>query len=292
MPKKVNKQGLPPLDWLKVFEAAGRHGSFTAAAEEFGATQAAVSQRIRNLESWLGRQLFIRSARGVSLTVDGESYLPLVHDSLRALEQGTENLFGHSVRELRIAAQPSHLEMLLLPKLTAFSESHPELRLVTETVPKRLDFEAADGALHIRFGRGNWQGRDGVLLANEVLQPMAAPGHSANWRQLPAIELRGERPGWSEWARVTGEPAPEAGPVSVDSMAHALLAARLGMGVVLGSRALAANLLLSGQLICLPAAEMSTIDGYWLTWPPSLGKTPRQKALLDALADAIKEQDQ
>lgn len=290
MARKITKQGLPPLDWLKVFEAAGRHGSFTAAAEEFGATQAAVSQRIRNLEAWLGRQLFIRSARGVSLTVDGESYLPLVHDSLRALEQGTENLFGQSVRELRIAAQPSHLEMILLPRLTAFSERYPELRLVTETVPKRLDFETADGAVHIRYGRGSWPGRGSVLVANEVLQPMVAPEHAGDWRQLPAIELRGERPGWAEWARVTGEDEPTAGPASVDSMAHALRAARLGLGVVLGSRALAANLLRTGQLVCLPAPELSTIDGYWLTWPPSLGKSPRQKALLEKLADALGDQ--
>ncbi|UWQ85317.1 LysR family transcriptional regulator [Leisingera caerulea] len=287
MAKKVTKQGLPPLDWLKVFEAAGRHGSFTAAAEEFGATQAAVSQRIRNLESWLGRQLFIRSARGVSLTVDGESYLPLVHDSLRALEQGTENLFGQTVRELRIAGLPSHLEMLLLPRLAAFSEACPDLRLVTETVPKRLDFEAADGALQIRYGRGGWEGRQEALLASEVLQPMAAPGRVVHWRQLPAIELRGERPGWAEWSRVTGEAPPEAGPVSVDSMAHALRAARLGLGVVLGSRVLAANLLQTGQLECAPAPDLATIDGYWLTWPPSLGKSKRQSEVLAALTSAL-----
>lgn len=287
MAKKVTKQGLPPLDWLKVFEAAGRHGSFTAAAEEFGATQAAVSQRIRNLESWLGRQLFIRSARGVSLTVDGESYLPLVHDSLRALEQGTENLFGQTVRELRIAGLPSHLEMLLLPRLAAFSETFPDLRLVTETVPKRLDFEAADGALQIRYGRGGWEGREAALLANEVLQPMTAPGLAEDWRQLPAIELRGERPGWAEWSRVTGEAEPETGPVSVDSMAHALRAARLGLGVVLGSRVLAANLLQSGQLECPPAPDLATIDGYWLTWPPSLGKSKRQCEMLTALTAAL-----
>lgn len=287
MPKKITKQGLPPLDWLKVFEAAGRHGSFTAAAEEFGATQAAVSQRIRNLESWLGRQLFIRSARGVTLTVDGESYLPLVHDSLRALEQGTENLFGQTVRELRIAGLPSHVEMLVLPRLAAFSESYPDVRLVTETVPKRLDFEAADGALHIRFGRGGWQGRDGVLLANEVLQPMAAPEHAKNWRNLPAIELRGERPGWAEWARVTGEAVPEEGAVSVDSMGHALRAARLGMGVVLGSTALAANLLRTGQLESAGAPELATIDGYWLTWPASQGKSKRQTEVLAALTAAL-----
>lgn len=289
MPRKATKQGLPPLDWLKVFEAAGRLGSFTAAAEEFGATQAAVSQRIRNLESWLGRQLFIRSARGVTLTVDGESYLPLVHDTLLALEQGTDNLFGQSARELRVAALPSHLEMLLLPRLGLFSKTYPDLRLVTETVPKRLEFEAADGALHIRYGRGGWQGRDGVLLANEVLQPMTAPGKAAGWRQLPVIELRGERPGWAEWARVTGESEPDAGPVSVDSMAHALRAARLGMGVVLGSRALAANLLQTGQLECAPAPELAIIEGYWLTWPPSLGKSPRQRALLEAFSQALRQ---
>ncbi|WP_411352852.1 LysR family transcriptional regulator [Leisingera aquaemixtae] len=283
MAKKVTKQGLPPLDWLKVFEAAGRHGSFTAAAEEFGATQAAVSQRIRSLESWLGRQLFIRSARGVSLTVDGESYLPLVHDSLRALEQGTENLFGQTVRELRIAGLPSHLEMLLLPRLAAFSETCPELRLVIETVPRRLDFEAADGALQIRYGRGGWVGRQEALLANEVLQPMTAPGLAEDWRQLPAIELRGERPGWAEWSRVTGEAAPEAGSLSVDSMAHSLRAARLGLGVVLGSRVLAANLLQTGQLDCARAPELPTIDGYWLTWPLSLGKSKRQSEILTAL---------
>ncbi|WP_264213557.1 LysR family transcriptional regulator [Leisingera thetidis] len=288
MAKKVTKQGLPPLDWLKVFEAAGRHGSFTAAAEEFGATQAAVSQRIRNLESWLGRQLFIRSARGVALTVDGESYLPLVHDSLRALEQGTENLFGQTVRELRIAGLPSHLEMLLLPRIEAFSIACPDLRLVIETVPKRLDFETADGALHLRYGRGGWKGREEALLANEVLQPMTVPGRAGDWRTLPAIELRGERPGWAEWSRVTGEAEPEAGPVSVDSMAHALRAARLGLGVVLGSKVLAANLLQTGQLECAAAPELPTIDGYWLSWPPSLGKSRRQSEVLAALTASLK----
>ena len=113
MPQRKKQTGLPPLDWLRVFEAAGRHGNFTAAADELGATQAAISQRIRNLESWLGRQLFSRGARGVTLTVDGESYLPLVQDTLRALEQGTADLFGKSPGEIRLAALSSHLDTLI-----------------------------------------------------------------------------------------------------------------------------------------------------------------------------------
>ena len=43
------KIGLPPLDYLRVFEAAGRLGGFSAAAREFGLTQAAVSQQLARL---------------------------------------------------------------------------------------------------------------------------------------------------------------------------------------------------------------------------------------------------
>ena len=121
------KIGLPPLDWLRVFEAAGRLGGFSAAAREFGLTQAAVSQRIGNLEAWLGRTLFVREARGVSLTVEGESYLPLVQDSLQALERNTEDLFGKSPRELRVAGLSSHIHALVLPCiLPAFRNCAPK----------------------------------------------------------------------------------------------------------------------------------------------------------------------
>lgn len=69
-------QILPPLEWLRVFEAAARLENFSNAARELGLTQAAVSQRIRNLEGRLGKPLFTRLPRGVELTVEGEAYAP------------------------------------------------------------------------------------------------------------------------------------------------------------------------------------------------------------------------
>ena len=180
MAKAAGKPDLPPLDWLRVFEAAGRNGSFTAAAEEFGSTQAAVSQRIRNLETWLGRQLFVRSARGVALTVEGESYLPLVQDALAALRQGTEDLFASTPRELRIGGLDSHLTGLLLPRIGGFLADRPGLRLVTDTVPKRSDFSEDSADLQLRFGTGKWPGRSARLLQEETL-PMIAdkvPAHA------------------------------------------------------------------------------------------------------------------
>ena len=67
---------MPPLEWIRAFEAAARCGSFTAAAAESGLTQSAISQRIGHLEKQLGVALFYRRARTIELTVEG---LSLIH---------------------------------------------------------------------------------------------------------------------------------------------------------------------------------------------------------------------
>lgn len=276
--------GLPPLDWLRVFEVAGRLGGFSAAAREFGLTQAAVSQRIGNLEAWLGRSLFVREARGVSLTIEGESYLPLVQDSLQALERNTEDLFGKAPRELRVAGLSSHIQALVLPALSAFLAKQPEVRVMTDSMARRSSLEEERTWLQLRYGRGHWSGRETKLIAPEVLTPMAAP--DVRWG-APLIDLRGERPGWQEWARVAGVEDLPTGRLSFDSIGHAIAAARQGMGVVLGSVPLAAGLLRSGQLFRLDLPELNTKDGYWLTWPKDRVRSKKQRALIDDFLAAL-----
>ncbi|WP_406647876.1 LysR family transcriptional regulator [Aliisedimentitalea scapharcae] len=290
MSQSRKQSGLPPLDWLRVFEAAGRHGNFTAAAQEQGATQAAVSQRIRNLESWLGRPLFSRGARGVTLTVDGESYLPLVQETLRTLEQGTVDLFGKSPREIRLAALSSHLDTLVLPRVVPFLAAYPDLRFVTNSVPLRSAFADESTALQLRYGRGPWPGRQAHLLHPEVLQPMM-PTHwdPDDWKLRPAIELRGERPGWQEWARALNLPVPHFSGLNVDSMGHALRAARLGQGIVLGSRVLARHFLATDQLTLIDVPPLPCAEGYWLTWPDSFSASRRRRKLLEELIAALSQ---
>lgn len=65
---------LPPLNALRVFDAAARHLSFTRAAEELFVTQAAVSHQIKSLEDFLGLKLFRRRNRSLLLTEEGQSY--------------------------------------------------------------------------------------------------------------------------------------------------------------------------------------------------------------------------
>ena len=66
---------LPSLNALKAFEAAGRLESFTDAAAELFVTHAAISRHVRDLEEWLGTELFIRTGRGVQLTDAGAALL-------------------------------------------------------------------------------------------------------------------------------------------------------------------------------------------------------------------------
>ena len=69
---------LPPLNALRVFDAAARHLSFTKAAEELFVTQAAVSHQIKSLEDFLGLKLFRRRNRSLLLTEEGQSYFQAV----------------------------------------------------------------------------------------------------------------------------------------------------------------------------------------------------------------------
>ncbi len=66
----------PPLNWLRAFEAAARHLSFTGAARELNMTQSAISQQIKSLEGHLGRPpLFHRRPKALELTSTGLTYL-------------------------------------------------------------------------------------------------------------------------------------------------------------------------------------------------------------------------
>lgn len=272
-----SKAQLPPLDWLRVFESAGRLGGFTAAAREQRLTQAAVSQQMKNLEHWLGRQLFIRSARGVSLTVEGESYLPLVAAALKSLEASTDELFGKPQNELRIAALSSHIRSMILQRIGAFRNAHPAITLVVDSVPMRGDFNAEKTALQLRYGAGNWPERVATRLHREVLAPMASPPHAlSREKERPIIEVRGERPGWKEWAKFAAMAPPGRVQLSVDSMAQGLEAASLGLGIVLGSKPLAAAMLQTGALATMELPELAIDNGYWLTWPAA---EQRQKHL-------------
>ena len=88
-PLRLMSRSLPPLTWFRAFEAAARHLSFTAAAQELGLTQSAVSQHVRSLELRFGQMLFARKPRGLALTDAGRRLLPAVAKAIGGLAEAS-----------------------------------------------------------------------------------------------------------------------------------------------------------------------------------------------------------
>ncbi|MEZ5810914.1 MAG: LysR family transcriptional regulator [Rhizobiaceae bacterium] len=281
---------LPPLEWLRAFEAAGRLGSFTAAAGETGLTQAAVSQRIKLLEERLGTRLFKRLPKGVELTVAGDAYLPHIADALARVRRGTADLFSRPRTRISIAATPSLIALWIAPRLVRLSASLPGTEISLVSIGRDADYEEPGHDYQIRFGAGAWDGYETVLLFAEVMVPVAAPAALSavdDWRSLPAIALNGPRDGWREWASFTGEPPPGPAVLRFDSQVAALQAAAGGAGVALASLPLAAAMIDGGDLVRLPGSELAMPGGQFLCWAGSRAPRRQHEAVCRSLGAVI-----
>ena len=280
---------LPPLEWLRVFEAAARQGNFTAAAAELGLTQAAVSQRMRNLEAHLGTPLFIRLPRGVELTTEGEAYAPHVRSALAALKRSTADLFSAARRKLSIAATSSVLQLWIAPRLPMLLRQLPNLQISLVTVQRSVDYSSANAHLEVRFGDGAWPGYHTRKMFDETLAPVAAPSllrpEQQDWRRLPQIAISGPRDGWLDWAAAAEVAPPKSPSLRFDTFAQALSAAVSGAGVLLGSLSLIAEEIEAESLVRLPEPSVRMKNGYWLTWASSNAAYRDQEIILDSLCD-------
>jgi DNA-binding transcriptional LysR family regulator len=264
---------LPPLDWLRAFEAAARRLNFTAAAAELGLTQAAVSQHIRLLEARLGVPLFRRLPRGVALTPEGAAYLPHMQAAFAAIAHSTAELFGRrAVRKVTIQSPVSFAVLWLAPRLASFAAELPGIEPSLSTAHLPADHEGSTHDFDIRFGLGDWPGRAAYRLTAERLTPVAAPalvpaGDPAPgwWHGLPRLTVVGPRPLWPDWFALEGL-GPRAAPAPrFDSFVVALAAARAGAGVLLGSRPLVDGDLESGALVRLSPLELAGPAGHFVT---------------------------
>jgi len=150
------------LEWYRVFYWTATLGSLTGAADRLHITQPAVSHTLKQLESALGGALFVRTARGVRLTAEGEALLGFVREAFRFLEAGAKRIAD--MRELtqgdiRIGASDTLCKHFLLPYLETFHLAYPEIRIhvVNRTTPETLELLKEGG---IDFGIVNMPAGD------------------------------------------------------------------------------------------------------------------------------------
>jgi putative choline sulfate-utilization transcription factor len=272
------------LDTLRMFEAAARHSSFTAAAMELGTTQPAVSQQIKRLEGQLKLRLFDRVYRGIALTEAGNRLYQQVADGLQCIEAGLLEASSHDHHEvLQVATDFAFAAYWLMPRLHRFHQAHPQVDVSIVTGERTQGTLRSDTDLAILFGDGRVPGHiQSQWLFNEEVFPVCSPGllkgHSLPiaaeaLRGLPLLHLRsGQGNRWFDWAGVFQAldipTAPAPGQLRFDNYTLLIQAAIGGQGVAIGWRHLVDGLLEQG-LLCRPiAASVRSALGYHLLLPP------------------------
>lgn len=139
-----------PLTWLQAFEAAGRTGSFKAAAQELSVSPSNVSHQIRDLEARLGVLLFGRAGGGVTLTAEGERFLAPLTEGFRHIHEASRRVEPDAER-LHVGTFPFLASEVITPRLESLKARLPgtELRLFTDTDLARLAHVDRDARLDV-----------------------------------------------------------------------------------------------------------------------------------------------
>ena len=152
---------------VAVFAAAARAGSLSAAARRLGVTPMTATRRLVALERDLGVRLMQRTTRSVSLTAEGEAFLPYAEAlvegeaagraSLRPAVAGVSGL-------LRVTASAAFGRKIVAPIIPGLLDAHPDLRIDLELTDHIVDIVASGADLALRIGRL----RDNSLVAHRL----------------------------------------------------------------------------------------------------------------------------
>ena len=274
-----------PLNALRAFEASARHLSFTRAAIELCVTQAAVSHQVKSLEAQLNVTLFKRLPRGLMLTSEGETLLPVLRDAFDRIALTLGQFEGGHYREvLTVGAVGTFAVGWLLPRLADFHSRFPFIDLRLSTHNNRVDVAAEGLDYAIRFGAGAWHGTDAYPLLEAPLTVLCVP-QIAEQLHSPAdvlkhTLLRSYRADeWNLWFQAAGLPFDTRVPRSIvfDSSLAMMEAALQGSGVALAP-ALMFSRQLESDVFRQPFQVGITTGSYWLTRLQSRNETPAMLA--------------
>jgi LysR family glycine cleavage system transcriptional activator len=294
---------LPPLNALRTFEAAARHLSFTAAAEELCVTAAAVSHQIRSLEDHLGTALFHRSSRALALTEAGMLLLPDVRAAFALLINATRGLRRHAFAgPLTVAVSPSFAAKWLVPRLSRFRARCPDIEVALVSSSDLVDFGREDMDLAIRYGTGLYPGLHTELLNTTEFFPVCSPKLAQGPPPLIApddlrhvVLLHDEVPialpmvpSWETWLKAAGVTGMDAtqGP-RFNTSFFTLEMAIAGMGIALAQSTLVSADLAEGRLIRLFSVSVPVELSFFVVGPPAAFEKPKVKAFRDWLHEEM-----
>ena len=297
---------LPPLDFLRGFEAAARHLSFTRAASELFLTQSAVSRQIQALEEFVGVPLFERRHKSLTLTDAGQSYYRTVGPVLEQLREATRRLrAARAGNVLTVTTTVSFASMWLVPRLGRFRKRQPRVDVRITATHEVVDLEREGVDVAIRDSAVNRAPPEAILLVGEHLaavcspgylkeskaakRPLASPGDLRHHILLSADDARWPWLAWRVWLEAMGveEEFEPAGTLSFSQYDQVLNAAVHGQGVGLGRMSFAKALIGEKRLVALFGREQRLARAFYAVYAKDSASRPEARAFVEWIAEEL-----
>ena len=292
--------------WLHVFSCAARHLSFTRSAEELHITPGAVSQQIRQLEERLGFRLFLRRARGVELSAEGQRLAQTVSDAYGNIDAELRRLDAGEIRgTLRLRSIPSFLAKWLTPRLPRLQQRYPDiqLRLVAEDSNQALN--EGDFDLAIDLNDGSYPGMLSTPLLDEQIFPVCSPSllrgrpplhgpadlvHYPLLHDITAWRGSSEYAEWDFYLDGIGAGGQDVRRGHTFNRNHLTIEAAIaGIGVAIARRTLLNDELERGALIVPFGVAIPNHKRYVLLYPPGGLNQPGARAVHDWLVEEAQD---
>nr|WP_175579424.1 LysR substrate-binding domain-containing protein [Vibrio hepatarius] len=286
---------MPPLQGLYYFFIAAKEGSFKAAARHLFVTPAAISQQIRQLEEFLGTDLFVRQHRKVTLTAEGILLFSKAERGFTHLQQGV-NLINQDPNptHLSISTLPSFAHHWLVPKITAFRQRHPDISILLDPTNELVSFQDSQIDLCIRYGKGDYRHLESQWLMDELFYPACHPIYQKEHNIYQLEDLKNAEliedvwpdVDWNSWLETLGMTAEK--PALRYSGSHLTLEAALSLqGVALVKHSLAYQYIRSGNLVCIGNVAIKPKFAYYLCAPYGYLKRPKAQLFTQWLKEEI-----
>jgi len=254
------RKKIPPLNSLRSFEAAARHGSFKDAADELCVSVSAISHQIKQLEQNINVELFFRKTRAVELTRIGKQYYPIVREAFDKLADGTEFVLKPTRPDvLTIQLYSTFAIRWLIPRLPDFQAKYPNISVRLNTSQFDVDFEQSDVDACVMIGNKTSQGLHYSYLFSSEIFPVCSPKlfenrellkHPEQLNEFTLMQVYPSKRDWYTWLEAVNcqNVEPESG-LQFDNYDHAISTAIQGMGITLGMQPYVSKELSSGMLI-------------------------------------------
>ena len=290
------------LQELSVFVRAAETGNLSKVAREFGLSQPSVSRIVASLEARLGVKLLLRTTRRVTPTDAGTVFLERSRRILGDLDEAAHAARGvdslHGV--LRVVMSGAFATREVIPRLPAFLDQHPRLKIELR-ISDRTDDLVAEGAdLALRLGPLADSAFGARLLASAPRLVIASPAYLAR-RGIPETladlsthdcilgpGLTG-RSGWSLLCSGAFGSVSVEGRVQVASADGVMACVRAGLGIAVASRWMCRAELERGEVrAILSDYPLAPVDVH-AVYPAGPRPPPKVRAFADYLAAKLGE---